>query len=163
MSPYFGTAKASTIFSGVCLNSWPTAARAASARSCNDFDSTRRGYWTVTETNVPFRQLNPTCGRTPVDCSRSLSTAFACLKPSVMVLTASQAASVRANTRAAAILIMNDPRVDLIESGVGAAYHGGSKITIYRGEDHDDSARAVVDVRRCGGGCLGAARVRGDL
>src|SRR5262249_31094875 len=111
---YFGTAKASTMLFGVCLNSWLTAARAASARSCSGFDSTRLGYWTVTETSVPFLQLNPTCGRTPVDRSRSLSTAFACLKPSVIVLTASHAARVRAKIKAAAIL-------NIVDSGVGAS------------------------------------------
>jgi hypothetical protein len=41
---YFGTENASTMLSGICLNSCPIAARAASARSRKGLDSTSRGY-----------------------------------------------------------------------------------------------------------------------
>src|SRR6516165_11461651 len=69
------------------------------------------GNATVTDTSRPLFQLNPTRGLTPVDSSRSLSTAFAWLNPSVTVLTASHAARLIAKTETAAILNIDAPDI----------------------------------------------------
>src|SRR5215475_957986 len=106
----FGTAlpseKASITLFGGCLNSLPTAARTSSAISRNGLVSGIAGNTTVTETNWPLAQLKPTLGLTPVAVSRSLSTERACLKPSVTVVVASQAARMTAVKPIAKILSM---------------------------------------------------------
>src|SRR5262249_53807436 len=75
----FPNENANTIFSGVCLNSFITAARTGSASSRSGLFSSAPAKLTVTDASRPLCQLKPTRGLIPVDCSTFRSTACACL------------------------------------------------------------------------------------
>jgi hypothetical protein len=94
---------------GVCLNSLTTAARERAASSRNGLSSYNLGKLTVTDVSRPLFQLKPTVGFTPVASAMSASTALACLKPSVAVLTTSQPASAAARMTMAMAFCMLFP------------------------------------------------------
>src|SRR5215813_2811521 len=94
---------------------------------------------TVTDTSRPLFQLKPTCGLSPVDCWSSVSTARACLKPSVTVLTESQAAKPRAITSIARTL-----DIDVLHFSVTSVDRGRRRV----GQQRTDQVRRRLRPQR---------------